>query len=86
MDAAGGRPLSKEADGFGRRLSDSLARSKNRLVLDFNKLNWDKVHDLRPLRENLAAYRSRIRIVLPKLSAAHPELLLLAGMFHHYAA
>jgi len=76
----------KEADGFGRRLSDSLARSKNRLVLDFNKLNWDKVHDLRPLRENLAAYRSRIRIVLPKLSAAHPELLLLAGMFHHYAA
>ena len=80
-----GAPSAKDADGFGRRLRDSLARSKSRLVLDLNKLNWDKVHDLRPLRENLAAYRSRIQVVLPKLSAAHPELLLLAGMFHHYA-
>ena len=32
----------------------------------------------------ILAYRSRIRVVLPDLSAAHPELLLLAGMFHHY--
>jgi hypothetical protein len=23
-------------------------------------------------------------VVLPKLSAAHPELILVAGMFHHY--
>ena len=38
----------------------------------------------RPLCEKLAAYRSRIRVVLPKLSAAHPELLLIASMFHHY--
>ena len=52
--------------------------------LDLNKLHWDKVDDLRPLREKLAAYRSRIRLVLPKLSAAHPELMLLASMFHHY--
>ncbi len=29
-------------------------------------------------------YRSRIRVVLPKLSAAHPELLLIASIFHHY--
>ena len=73
-----------DAEGLGQRIRDSLARSKNRLVLDLNKLHWDKVDDLRPLREKLAAYRSRIRLVLPKLSAAHPELLLLAGMFHHY--
>ena len=53
-------------------------------MLDLNKLHWDQVEDLRPLRDKLAAYRSRIRVVLPKLSATHPELLLLAGMFHQY--
>lgn len=74
----------KDAEGLGRRLQESLARSKSRLVLDLNKLHWHKVEDLQPLREQLAAYRSRIRVVLPKLSATHPELLLLASMFHHY--
>ena len=75
---------SSDAEHLGVRLRDSLARSKNRLVLDLHKLHWDKAEDLRPLTEKLAAYRSRIRVVLPKLSAAHPELLLLASMFHHY--
>ena len=74
----------KDAEGLGQRIRDSLARSRSRLVLDLNKLHWHKVDDLRPLCEKLAAYRSRIRVVLPKLSAAHPELLLLASMFHHY--
>ena len=73
-----------EAAKLGQRLRDSLARSKSRLVLDLNKLQWDKVHDLRPLREKLAAHRSRIRLILPKLAAAHPEVVLLASMFHHY--
>jgi hypothetical protein len=72
------------AEGLGQRLHDSLARSKSRLVLDLSKLHWDKVDDLRPLREKLAAYHSRVRLVLPKLSAAHPELMLLASVFHHY--
>ena len=53
-------------------------------MLDLNKLHWDKVEDLRHLREKLVAYRSRIRVVLPQLSAAHPELLLLASLFHRY--
>ena len=75
---------SADAEGLAQRLRDSLARSRNHLVLDLNKLHWDKVGDLRPLREKLAAYRYRVRVVLPKLSAAHPELLLLASMFHHY--
>ncbi len=75
---------SAEAEKLAHRLRDSLAQSKNRLVLDLNKLHWDKVESLRPLAEQLAAYRSRIRLVLPKLSAAHPELLLLATVFHHY--
>jgi hypothetical protein len=73
-----------DAAGLGQRIRDSLARSRSRLVLDLNKLHWDKVDDLRPLREKLAAYRSRIRLVLPKLAAAHPEVILLAGMFQHY--
>ncbi len=72
------------AERLGQRLRDSLARSKNRLVLDLKKLHWDQTHDLRPLREHIAAYRSRIRLILPKLSVVHPELLLLAGMFQHY--
>jgi hypothetical protein len=73
------------AEGLGRRIQDSLARSKSRLVLDLNKLHWDKVDDLRPLCDKLSAYRSRIRLVVPKLSAAHPELILLVSMFRHYS-
>jgi len=73
-----------EAERLAQRLGESLARSRNRLVLDLKKLHWDKATDLAPLREQLANYRSRIRVILPKLSAAHPELLLVAGMFHHY--
>jgi omega-6 fatty acid desaturase (delta-12 desaturase) len=72
------------AEGLGQRIRDSLARTSSRLVLDLNRLQWDKVNDLRPLREKLAAYRSRIRLILPKLAAAHPEVILLAGMFQHY--
>ena len=74
----------RDAEGLAHRIHESLARSKNQLVLDFNKLKWDKATDLQPLREKLADYRSRIRVVLPKLSAAHPELLLVASMFHNY--
>ena len=74
----------KDAEGLGQRIRDSLARSRSHLVLDLKKLNWHKTDDLRPLREKLAAYRSRIRVVLPKLSAAHPELLLLASTFYQY--
>jgi hypothetical protein len=73
-----------DAEGLAHRVSESLARSRSRLVLDLNKLHWDKANDLQPLLEKLAEYRSRIRVVLPKLSATHPELLLVAGMFQHY--
>ena len=71
-------------EGLAQRIQESLARSKSRLVLDLNKLRWDKVDGLRPLLEKLSGYRSHIRLVLPKLSAAHPELILLVAMFHHY--
>lgn len=79
-----GKISAATAEGLGQRIRDSLARSKSRLVLDLKKLHWEKGEDLSPLREKLAAYRSRIRLVLPKLSAAHPELLVIASMFQHY--
>jgi hypothetical protein len=72
------------AERLAQRISESLARSKNHLVLDLKKLRWEKGSDLKPLREKLANYRSRIQVVLPGWSAAHPELILVAGMFHHY--
>ena len=75
---------SAHSAGLGQRIHDSLAQSKAKLVLDLQSLHWDKIDDLQPLREKLAAYQSRIRVVLPKLQAAHPELILLARMFHHY--
>lgn len=37
-----------DAEKLASRLRDSLKKSKNRLVLDLNKLNWDKVEDLHP--------------------------------------
>jgi radical SAM superfamily enzyme YgiQ (UPF0313 family) len=75
---------SAEAEGLGQRIQDCLRRSKSRLVLDLNKLRWDKVDDLRSFREKLSEYRSRIRLVLPRVAAAHPEVILLAGMFQLY--
>jgi hypothetical protein len=53
-------------------------------VLDLKRLHWDKVDDLSPLREKLAAHRARVRLILPKLAAAHPEMVLLASMFRPY--
>ena len=79
-----GAMAAHHAEGLAHRLSESLARSKNRLVLDLKSLHWDQATDLKPLRDKLAEYRSRIRVVLPRLAAAHPEVILVAGMFHHY--
>jgi haloalkane dehalogenase len=72
------------AEELAQQIQNSLARSKSRLILDLNKLRWDKEDDLRSLLEKLSEYRSNIRLVLPKLSASHPELILLAAMFHQY--
>jgi hypothetical protein len=72
------------ADGLAQRIHDSLASSRSHLVLDLSKLRWDHSDDLRPLLEKLSGFRSQIRLVLPKLSAAHPELVLLVAMFNHY--
>ena len=72
------------AEGLAEKIRESLERTQSRLVLDLRRLRWDQCRDLGPLREKLAGYRSNIRLVLPKVSAAHPELMLLASLFHHY--
>jgi hypothetical protein len=69
---------------LAQRLLELLGRTRSRLVLDLKKLQWEKVEDLRPLRDKLGNYRSRIRVVLPKLAATHPELMLVAAAFQHY--
>jgi hypothetical protein len=76
----------RNIDSLAHRLHESLALSKHRLILDLNKLHWDHVESLAPLREKLAAYRSRIRLVPPTLAATHPEWALLAGFFEWYRA
>ncbi|MEE8349759.1 MAG: radical SAM protein, partial [Acidobacteriota bacterium] len=73
-----------DAEGLAHSIQHSLIQTKSRLVLDLNKLRWGHVDDLRPLLEKLSDYRSNIRLILPKLSASHPELILLVTMFHHY--
>jgi hypothetical protein len=73
-----------DAEGVAQRIHQSLAQCKNRLILDLKNLRWDESTDLHPLREQLAAFRSRIRVVLPDLSSHHPELIMLAAMFHQY--
>jgi hypothetical protein len=73
-----------ETARLAQRLRESLARSRSRVVLDLKRLHWDKVPDLRPLRETLEAYRSRVRLVLPRLATAHPELVQLASGFKPY--
>jgi radical SAM superfamily enzyme YgiQ (UPF0313 family) len=74
------------AERLSQRLHDSLARNSSRVVLDLKRLNWEKIEDLRPLREKLAGYRSRVQLILPQLTAAHPELVLLASIFQQYPA
>lgn len=73
-------------EDLAKRIRDSLERSRSRLVLDLTKLHWEQVGDLRPLRDRLAAFRSRIRLVLPSRSSLSPELLLLASVFLPYRA
>lgn len=77
-------------EDLAARIRDSLERSRNRLVLDLTKLHWERVGDLRPLREALSGFASRIRLVLPRFPAAlpsvSPELLLLASVFLPYKA
>jgi radical SAM superfamily enzyme YgiQ (UPF0313 family) len=73
-----------DVEGLSRRVRNSLAQSKARLVLDLSRLHLDRMEDLRHLRENLVAYRSRIRVILPTISTSHAEWVLLTRSFSQY--
>jgi radical SAM superfamily enzyme YgiQ (UPF0313 family) len=79
-----GKLSGSEAERMWRDLGQSLERCRSRVILDLKRFNSDE-NSLSPeFRAKLAAYRDRVRIVLPKLQHAHPELLILAQMFHEY--
>lgn len=74
-----------QAEKVGQRLRDALAAGKERLVLDLKKLNRVEGEEgLRAFRGKILTYSSRIRLVVPNLSCAHPELLILARMLQLY--
>ena len=72
------------AEAFWGHIQESLAQSRNRLVLDMKKLNCEEDGWSDALRHALGDYRSRIRVILPHLAHVHPELLLLAQIFRQY--
>ncbi|MEK7768057.1 MAG: hypothetical protein AAB368_17645, partial [bacterium] len=71
--------------GLGARLKDSLAASRNRLVLDLKRLKIQEEGALRALATKLEVHRARVRLVLPRLKPLHHELLLVARLFQHYS-
>ena len=70
-----------DAEALGDRIQESLAAARANSCSTSKNFAGTRWRICEPLREKLAAYRSRIRVVLPKLSLAHPELILLAAMF-----
>ena len=72
------------AEGLGANLRESLAATRGRLVLDLKHLQWKEAEALRALASRLDGYRSRIRLILPRVQPLHPELLLLAQLFKTY--
>jgi len=79
-----GRLAAEHAERLWAEVREALRRSRSRLVLDVKKLRAEEGVLARAAREKLSIYRSRIRLVLPRLSHAHPELLLFARLFELY--
>ncbi|MDD5628892.1 MAG: cobalamin-dependent protein [Elusimicrobia bacterium] len=79
-----GKLSGSEAERMWRDLGQSLERCRCQVILDFKRCRWDEKSLSPEFRAKLAEYRDRVRVVLPKLQHAHPELLILAKMFHEY--
>ena len=79
-----GKLSGSEAERMWRDLGQSLERCRSSVILDLQRCHWDGKSLSPEFRAKLAEYRDRVRVVLPKLQHAHPELLLLAKMFHEY--
>ncbi|MDD5657867.1 MAG: hypothetical protein PHF00_11515, partial [Elusimicrobia bacterium] len=79
-----GRLSGGEGARLWRELGLALEHCRGRVILDLKRLHWDEARISPETRAKLAEYRSRVRVILPKLQHAHPELLLLGRMFHEY--
>jgi len=72
-----------QAEWLGRRLPAALnCAGKGRFVLDLKSVTGLEEGVAQVLFRWLRDHRSRIRLLLPRLSAVHPELLLLARLLH----
>jgi MFS superfamily sulfate permease-like transporter len=60
-----GRLAMAGADRLAEDLKNALARRRERLVIDLNRLKVSEEEALARLAKNLAQYRDRIRVVLP---------------------
>lgn len=72
-----------DADGLWMYVAGALSRCRNRLVLDIRGLRCPEKFSM-GFSRRLSSHRRRIRLVLPQLSSAHPEVLILAKLFQLY--
>ena len=61
-----------------------MGRCRSSVILDMKRFHWDGKSLSPEFKAKLAQYQGRIRVVLPKLQHAHPELLILAQMLREY--
>ena len=78
-------PSSAHAEGLGQRIHDSLARARAVSCWTCRSSTGTRWTTCVPPGK-AGGLSPRIRLIVPKLSAAHPELILLASMFQHYRA
>ncbi|MBI5622230.1 MAG: hypothetical protein HY924_00480 [Elusimicrobia bacterium] len=79
-----GRLHGSQAERFWAQVSEAMAQRRTQLVFDFKKLQVSEAKTLKAMRERFSQYRDTVRVVLPKLAHAHPELLILARIFEQY--
>ncbi|MBI5883147.1 MAG: hypothetical protein HZB91_08590 [Elusimicrobia bacterium] len=79
-----GRLHGTQAEAFWTQVGEAMALRRTQLVFDFKKLQVSEARSLKAMREKLSQYRDTVRVVLPKLAHAHPELLILAKIFEQY--
>mgnify|MGYP001620110357 CR=1 FL=1 len=65
-------------------LRAALAESRNKLVLDLQNFKPSDAAAVRALADRVGEFRSRVKVVLPKLAHMHPEVLFLAQVFKQY--
>ncbi|MBI5882329.1 MAG: hypothetical protein HZB91_04410, partial [Elusimicrobia bacterium] len=79
-----GRLHGSQAEAFWTQVGEAMAQRRTQLVFDFKKLQISEAKTLKAMREKLSRYRDTVRVVMPKLAHAHPELLILAKIFQQY--